>query len=195
MHVFYEEPAYYLANPLKVFYFWQGGFVFYGGLLSGLVAGWVALKVKQQSFPHWLDFFTPVVSLGYAGGRIACFLAGCCYGKLCDLPWAVSLRELNLDTGVMTTVHRHPTQLYASALEFALFFLVLHFEKKNIFKKRPGHLFLFWLALHSLTALETLRDDNRGPMLAGMSISMLVSLLMASTAIFLLTRGRRSASS
>src|SRR5687768_10118864 len=42
MHVFYEEPQYYLQNPIEVFYIWQGGFVYFGGLLAGLLGGFIA---------------------------------------------------------------------------------------------------------------------------------------------------------
>ncbi|MCB9073890.1 MAG: prolipoprotein diacylglyceryl transferase [Bdellovibrionaceae bacterium] len=194
LHVIYEEPGYYWQHPLKIFYFWQGGFVFYGGLLCGLLAGWIALKIKGQSFTHWLDFFTPVVSVGYAFGRLACFLAGCCFGTICDLPWAISVKQMDLTTGRILEVHRHPTQLYASALEFVLFLVVLHLERKNILVKRPGHLFLFWLIFHSLTraGLEFFRNDDRGATFGFMSISMILSFVMAAFALTLFLRQRRS---
>jgi phosphatidylglycerol---prolipoprotein diacylglyceryl transferase len=190
LHVVYEQPAYYLEHPIKVFYFWQGGFVFYGGLITGLFAGWLTLRIKKQSFSQWLDFFVPVLSLGYAVGRLACFLAGCCYGKVCDLPWAVALKEVNIQTGLILYVHRHPTQLYASLLEFLLLFTVLYFEKKKTFAKFHGHLFLFWLIVHSFTRalLELFRDDDRGVMVGSMSISMILSLWMAAIALTLLFR-------
>lgn len=162
-HVIFEDPNYYLQNPLRIFSFWNGGFVFYGGLLFGFLAGWIALKVKKQSFALWLDFFTPVVSLGYAGGRVACFLTGCCYGKFCDLPWAVG--------------GRHPTQLYAVFAELILFFVILRNEKHQ--QKLPGQLFTFWLMIHSATrfVIEIFRDDPRGFEIGPLSLSMFLSLV------------------
>ncbi len=192
-HVFYEEPAYYMANPLHIFYFWQGGFVFFGGVIAGFFAGWLNLKIKKQSFPLWLDFFTPVISLGYAVGRWACFLAGCCYGKVCDLPWAVAFREINPQINTIVEVHRHPTQLYASLLEFALFAAVIKLEKKRVFKK-PGHLFFFWLGVHALTRvlIELFRDDDRGAMIGPMSVSMLLSLIFAAISFTVLFRRKKT---
>jgi phosphatidylglycerol---prolipoprotein diacylglyceryl transferase len=191
-HVIYEEPDYYIENPLRVFYFWQGGFVFYGGVITGFFAGWLNLKIKQQSFPLWLDFFTPVISLGYAFGRWACFLAGCCYGKICEWPWAVAVTQIDTDKNFSVDVHRHPTQLYASLLEFALFYILMRFEKKRVFKK-PGHLFYFWLGVHSLSRLfiELFRDDDRGAMIGPMSISMLLSCIFAGVAFVVLFRGQK----
>lgn len=194
LHVVYEEPAYYLENPLRVFYFWQGGFVFYGGVIAGFFAGWLNLKIKKQSFPLWLDFFVPVISLGYAIGRWACFLAGCCYGKICDLPWAVSVQQIDTQQNFTVAVHRHPTQLYASVLEFALLYVVLRFEKQQYFAKKPGHLFFFWLGVHSLARVfvELFRDDDRGAMIGPISISMFLSFVFAATSFVILFRKRRA---
>jgi phosphatidylglycerol---prolipoprotein diacylglyceryl transferase len=162
-HVIFEEWNYYQANPTAILMFWNGGFVFYGGLIFGFLGGWIALQIKKQSFLSWLDFFTPVVSLGYAGGRIACFLTGCCYGKVCDLPWAIS--------------SRHPTQLYAVVLELILFFTLLKIEKSQWSEKREGGLFFFWLLCHSVSRffIELFRDDPRGIQFATLSLSMLLS--------------------
>ncbi len=162
-HVIFEEWNYYQANPTAILMFWNGGFVFYGGLIFGFLGGWIALQIKKQSFLSWLDFFTPVVSLGYAGGRMACFLTGCCYGKVCDLPWAVA--------------SRHPTQLYAVVLELALFFTLLKLEKTEWSQKHEGRLFFFWLLCHSVSRfiIEFFRDDPRGIQFGPLSLSMLLS--------------------
>lgn len=184
-HVVCEEPVYYLQNPIAVFYIWQGGFVFYGGLVFGLFSGWVALKIKKQSFNHWLDFFTPVVSLAYSIGRIACFLTGCCYGKICDLPWAYAFRTLDLTSGATGSVHRHPTQMYAVVCEFITYLLVLRWDGNAWFQQKPGRLFATWLVLHALTRfiIEFFRDDERGllyivgwPVSPAMIISVILSI-------------------
>ena len=45
----------------------------------------------RRPFPFWLmsDVAAPAVAIGIAIGRIGCFLNGCCYGAVCELPWAV----------------------------------------------------------------------------------------------------------
>lgn len=162
-HVIFEEWDYYRTQPSAILMFWNGGFVFYGGLIFGVLGGWVALQIKKQSFLSWLDFFTPIVSLGYAGGRVACFLTGCCYGKVCDLPWAYE--------------SRHPTQLYAVFLELVLFFTLLKIEKTDWRQRREGRLFFFWLLFHSASrfVIELFRDDPRGPQWEFISLSLLLS--------------------
>ena len=68
---------------------WQGGNNFYGCILGGLTGS--ILYWFRRPFPFWLmtDVAAPAVAIGIAIGRIGCFLNGCCYGAVCDLPWAV----------------------------------------------------------------------------------------------------------
>jgi phosphatidylglycerol:prolipoprotein diacylglycerol transferase len=185
-HIIYEEPAYYWQNPWKIFYFWEGGFVYFAGLLAGIGAGYLVVKKKGESFILWADFYAPVVSLGYALGRIACFLEGCCYGKVCSWPWAYSFGELNLETNEFIYSPRHPTQLYAFAMELMIFATVLYLEKLKKFAARPGSLFMFWLLLHALGRLvmEAFRDDDRGFLLGGLSVSTVISLCLVLTSLF-----------
>jgi len=70
-----------------------GGLVVYGALIGGLLA-FVAF-VRRYSLPGLAlcDLIAPSMALGLALGRIGCFLNGCCYGGLCDWPWAVQFPE------------------------------------------------------------------------------------------------------
>ncbi len=170
LHVFYEEPHYYLNDPIQVFKFWHGGFVFYGGLIGTLVGCFIYIKIKKLSFLQWADFFTPMAPLGYAIGRLACFLNGCCYGKICDLPWAVNFPNV-LPSGIT----RHPTQLYIVFWEIILLITLLNIEKLKKFKS--GSLLFIWLFLHSIGRIfmEFMRDDPRGDMILNLSISTWIS--------------------
>ncbi len=182
LHVFYEDPSYYFSNPLEIFKVWRGGFVFYGGLFGAWLASWILIRKRGELFGPWADFFAPVLSVGYALGRIACFLNGCCYGKFCEYPWAVDFHRPGMPIGP-----RHPTQLYASGFEFLVFALLLFLEPK--YRRlsaqgskwaRPAHFFTLWLALHSIGRLimEHFRDDDRGPLIAGLSLATWISLLL-----------------
>ena len=170
MHIFYEEFDYYRANPEQVLYFWNGGFVYFGGLILCAISGFVFARYKKINFLEWADFFTPLFSLSHALGRIGCFLSGCCFGSQCLLPWAYA--------------GRHPTALYLALGEFFIFILLLLMEKKQSYKF-SGSLFVKWLMLHSLLRfnVEYFRDDFRGlfikfPLLGSLSISQIVSLVI-----------------
>lgn len=182
-HVIFEYPQIYINNPLRVFRFWEGGFVYYGGMITAIIFGSLFLKIKKLPFGIWFDFSAPILAMTYAIGRIGCFLAGCCYGRYCSLPWAVTFpRGVDAPAGMPI----HPTQLYAAFGEFLILLFLLYLEKargtKNFFSKlvsRPGDLFLIWMMLHSLNRLfmESFRADFRGDSFFGLSISTILSLI------------------
>jgi phosphatidylglycerol:prolipoprotein diacylglycerol transferase len=173
MHVFFENPEHYVQNWWQVFAIWQGGFVFYGGALLAAGASFLYLLYKKQPILDWLDFFAPIIALGYGLGRISCWIAGCCYGKYCDLPWAIE--------------GRHPTQIYATVWELVVFAILVFFRKKL---RTAGVLFSIWLCLHSIgrMLMESFRDDFRGDLIFGMSISSFISLVLFSASVTMLVQ-------
>jgi phosphatidylglycerol---prolipoprotein diacylglyceryl transferase len=68
----------------------QGGLVVYGAFFGG-VAG-VLLFVRKHRLPLLAicDLVAPSMMLGLAIGRIGCLLNGCCFGAVCDHPWAMT---------------------------------------------------------------------------------------------------------
>lgn len=172
MHVIYEEPAYYAKYPWQILFFWQGGYVFYGGFVACVVASVAYCKIKKIIFFEVADLFAPLLSLAHAFGRLGCFFAGCCYGVQCQLPWALE--------------GRHPTTIYLFGGEILIYLYLLFFEKKIKQMNRPeliGSVFVKWVLLHSLLRLfvEFYRDDFRGafyniPVFGHLSISQLISL-------------------
>jgi prolipoprotein diacylglyceryltransferase len=74
-----------IQNPvLEFFQFWNGGIVFYGSALGGVITGLLARRFLLDRFniTVWqiLDVLAPCIALGLALGRVGCFLNGCCYG-------------------------------------------------------------------------------------------------------------------
>lgn len=67
----------------------QGGLVVYGSLLAGGVALVVFIHKHKLPGLAFTDLIAPGVVLGVGLGRLGCFLNGCCYGGVCELPWAV----------------------------------------------------------------------------------------------------------
>ena len=171
-HVIFEDRAFYAQHPLEVFYVWKGGFVFMGGAITGTLAMIGYLVWKRQPVLEWLDAMAPVGSFGYAFGRLACLVTGCCYGAVCYLANGFSFR--------------HPTQLYAIAWESLVLALLLRVDALTRAKPqrparvKPGGIFALWVILHACgrILMEIYRADDRGPLIAGLSLSTLVSLLL-----------------
>ncbi len=165
LHVVWEEPEFYRSNPLAVLQIWNGGFVYLGGVVGAFLGAALFCGFRGEAFWFWADVAVVPISFGYAIGRVACFLNGCCYGKFCTLPWAVYMQGGS----------RHPTQLYATLWELAVVVLLLKIEPRV---RMAGLLFNSWLVLHALGrfVMEYFRDDPRGPAMYGLSLGMWMSL-------------------
>jgi len=200
LHVVYENPNYYLENPLDIFKIWQGGFVFYGGALGVLAAALIWLKKNGQAFGPWADLFAPVIAGGYALGRIGCFLAGCCFGRVCHLPWAVVFPRA---VEAPEALPIHPTQLYATFWGLGVMALILFLEKKRKplgqslyfgFLQKPGALIALWFFLHGWgrVMMEHFRADFRGPLLFSLSISTWLSIgLIIGSSVWILRNSQK----
>lgn len=97
----------------------SAGFAWYGGLVFGISAllfqGWWA-KIGALRI---LDLAAPAAAVGYAVGRIGCFLSGDgCYGLPTTLPWGMSFPHGIDPTPPMVRVH--PTPLYELAMGLAI---------------------------------------------------------------------------
>src|SRR6188472_390546 len=71
----------YSRDPGKIFRIWEGGLVFYGGLLSAIAFSIYYSRKKDRDFLQIADMLIPTVALGHFFGRLGCFSAGCCWGK------------------------------------------------------------------------------------------------------------------
>ncbi len=67
-----------------IFAIWNGGLVFYGGLITAMVGLIIYIKRKKLSLWKLADAVAPAIMLGLALGRIGCFLNGCCWGAVCE---------------------------------------------------------------------------------------------------------------
>ncbi len=190
-HILFEEPRFYAESPLQILFFWNGGFVFYGGLFGGAAIGiWVARRWQPQHWRCYFDHFAPIVSLLVVLGRLGCFLNGCCFGATCELPWALTLPD---DLGQW--LPRHPTQLYMSLGELGLLGLLLFLERRSVFGKtsEEPRLFPAWLFGHSLLRFTTefFRADDRGPQWLLSQASWISLFLMIGAAAWLVRPQRR----
>jgi len=132
---------------LKVFAFKEGGLTLYGGIGLALLAGWFFCRRRGLNYLQAADISIPVVALGIGITRIGCFLAGCCYGQPCDLPWAVRFPLGAPAVQQYGPVAVHPAQLYGSLGGFTIFALLLWWER---YSDRPGETLGRFLLLYGV---------------------------------------------
>jgi phosphatidylglycerol:prolipoprotein diacylglycerol transferase len=105
---------------------------------------------------------------GHAIGRIGCFLAGCCYGSQCDLPWSMTIEG----------VHRHPVQLYETIYLLAFGIFILRSSKKVQLQSSIASIYLIYYSLGRFI-LEYFRgDDIRGVFWLNLSTSQYISVFL-----------------
>ncbi len=111
-----------------LFAVWQGGLVYYGGLIGASLGTLIYMLRKQLPVWKLADVVAPSIALGSMFGRIGCFLNGCCFGRACTLPWAVHFPPGN-DSYPQAV---HPTQIYDALLNLTLYgFLAWVYRRKR----------------------------------------------------------------
>lgn len=151
-----ENHAEFEGRWREAFYLWQGGLVFYGGLLFGVGAAFFLLRRRGWPILLFLDITAPYILLGHVFGRLGCFANGCCAG-LANEKYGVVFPALQ------DGLPRLPVQLYEAAGNF-LVFLLLWFLRPRWLPRR-GMVFSFYLFFYGTFrfVLEFLRRDPEGP--------------------------------
>ena len=174
----------YRGNLLRILKIWEGGLVFYGGLILAIVVS--IGYMRWHRLPVWklADLFSPPIALGLFFGRIGCFFAGCCYGKETSLPWGIIFTDPNSLARLNAPLH--PTQLYEAAGGLAIFFFLNWKAKRKTF---DGQIFWLFLFLYSVLRffIEMVRGDPRGFAFQNLlSTSQGIGILLAITSFFML---------
>ncbi|UCG39391.1 MAG: prolipoprotein diacylglyceryl transferase [bacterium] len=162
---------YYSRFPMEIFLIWKGGLVFYGGLLGGMAAFIVLIRVHRLPLWEMLDIGAAAVALGHAIGRLGCFTAGCCYGQPTGVPWAVTFTDPRCLATEVLNEPVHPTQLYSFFFLAALTVFLVWLRPRRSF---AGQMTASYLILYGLFrfGVEFLRGDPRGTMtLLGATLS------------------------
>jgi phosphatidylglycerol:prolipoprotein diacylglycerol transferase len=180
----------FLADPRQIFSLstLQAAGVFQGGLVLAFITAFFYMRHTRMPWLQTLDAFAPGIALGHAIGRIGCVAAGCCWGKECSLPWAVTFHnpEAYALTGVPLETPLHPSQLYEMLTEAALFaFLYWRFGRPHA----PGRIMGLYLVLSSVArfGIEFTRFHEQG-LYSGLSLTQWISIGVALGGLLLLMR-------
>lgn len=214
-HYFIDSPFTeipYLNIPIpSVLALWTGGFVFWGGVVGGVIA--LVLFCKKRNIPlaELADICAPGLAIGHAVGRIGCVTGGCCYGYasyhldqagqiIADTPFAIAFPKgsiafdnlltqasgetLALMQRTGATVPLFPVQILESFGNVAIFFILMLLIPV---KRAHGQLALLYFILYSImrSIAETFRGDSaRGFVIDNvLSTSQFISVVMSLAAL------------
>lgn len=148
---------YYAAHPWDVLNIRQGGLAIYGGVIGGVIAGWIYCRVKHISFLKGLDLVAPSLALGQAIGRWGNFLNQEAYGAAVRNP---KLQFFPMAVQIDGSWH-WATFFYESAWCALIVAFLLLAERRRFFR-RSGDMFGAYLLLYGLerALVEGLRMDS-----------------------------------
>ena len=188
--LFYNLPKY-LASPLDIFKFWDGGMSFHGGFLGVVVACYFYGKKIGMGLDRMLDLGAASVPPALGFVRIANFINAELFGRAADVPWAVIFPG--------ETFGRHPSQLYEAILEGLFLFIAVrigtHKFQALAHPGRASGIFALGYGL-SRIFVEYFREPDRqlGYLLGTnfITMGMVLSLPLVMVGLWLLLRSRKT---
>lgn len=195
-----------LANPVGELLS-RGGLVWYGGLIGGVVAYYLQIRARKLPLATMFDATAPALALGYAVGRMGCFLVGDDYGRYTDGPLGIafpegapvstagylrSIGDTNIPQSIpdAAVVPVHPTQLYEVGLALIMFAILWRLGRQR--GLRTGQLFAVYMALYGVERflIEFVRAKS-DRVVIGMTTSQIASILLLAGAVYLWWRQSR----
>ncbi len=156
-YVLFYNFDYFLFHPLEIFYIWQGGMSFHGGLLGSIIGLVIFTRIYKIEFLRISDILAIIAPIGIFLGRMANFINLELYG-----------RPTNSDYGFVfpsdpLLLPRHPSQLYEGILEGLLTFIILFsLSRLTKIQKKRGVLSGLFLILYAASRIfiENFREPD-----------------------------------
>jgi phosphatidylglycerol:prolipoprotein diacylglycerol transferase len=176
----------FLEAPLS--FLGSSGFVVYGGIIAGVACCILYCYFKKIKFLQYFDIIMPEVAIAQGFGRIGCFLAGCCYGRVTTSAFGVIFPA---DSFAPSGVKLIPTQLISAIGDFVIAAVLIIIADVVAVRLKNGAIGAIYLILYGIGrfAVEFLRDDLRGAV-GALSTSQFISLFIVIGGIALLVLHR-----
>lgn len=164
--------SFYSQNLSEILNFRGGGLAIHGGLLAGILSGFIYTKIKKLNFFKVADCMVLGLPLAQAIGRWGNYLNKEAHGGPTDLPWGILIDGQKV----------HPTFLYESIWNVGVFIFLLIFRKKQ---KYEGQILINYVILYSIGRffIEGLRTDSL--MLGPLKMAQVISLVFIVSGIIL----------
>ena len=197
----------YLADP-KTMIFSGSGFVFYGGMIGGLLGAYMVSRWYRIGFAATIDMCAPALAIGQAIGRMGCQLAGDGdWGLVSNVPWAMaypraivgwnSQTVLKLDdhyqlvSGFFPGVRVHPAPVYETILYLGVFTILWSMRKTSY---PPGRIMYWYLLLGGAARfiVEFWRINPRVFYMFSEAQLIAVAMMIVGSVALILTNGKKA---
>jgi phosphatidylglycerol:prolipoprotein diacylglycerol transferase len=165
-----SELDYYLASPISMLKVWEGGLAIQGGVLGGILAGYLVLKYKhiEVNFRRLADIIVPNILIAQSIGRWGNFFNQEVYGECISkesVSWIPDFILKNMNGGAIycrTGYVATPLFLYESIFTLLGFILISLVIRKLYTKKVDGELCAMYLIYYGLVRIimEPLRVET-----------------------------------
>ncbi len=175
---------YYMANPIEILNFRQGGLGIYGAVAGGILALYLYARYAKLNFLQLVDMAMPGLAIGQAIGRWGNFFNQELYGFPTGLPWGIPIDAAHrlpmfadLSRYPVESTLFHPTFLYESLWDLGMGLILIYVARRWV-KEKNGDLFLIWGVLYGLGRflVEFQRPDAW--MISGVATAQIIGLML-----------------
>lgn len=191
-HCFFYEPDYYLANPLKILYVWEGGLASHGAGIVIVLVLLIFARRQKKTFLWVIDRVVIVVALAGFFIRMGNLFNSEIFGVQTTLPWGFLFERAPDPADAM--VPRHPTQIYEGVSYLLIFlYLMWYYYRKD---GKPAEGFLFGMFLILVFGVRFLIEFLKEPQVGfeqtmALNMGQLLSIPFVIAGIFLVIRSRK----
>jgi len=150
---------FYARHPWEIPQIWHGGLAIHGGLITGVLAGW--LYLRRHPVPMWpfADAVAPAIMLGQVFGRFGNFMNGDAHGVPTAMPWGVVFPPASVAGRQFPDTPIHPVMLYELILNLLFFFVMIRLRRRP---HRPGFIFCLYFVFYAVSraAVTGFRADD-----------------------------------
>jgi len=180
-HILVESPMYYWEHPIRVFYFWQGGFVSIGAYIGSIIGFIVYIKKRHLNGWRYFDLAALSLPVIIFFVRMGCLCAGCCYGKPTNFPIHLVFDNPSSTAGYYH-LHEplHATQPYFMLSAIVMWVvLLLTYRYRKFYGQVLATFFIYYGMTRFL--IEFLRGDaDRGMWFGGVISTGQIAMICAS---------------
>jgi len=177
-----------ISDPDYLHLLMSGGFVFYGGLIGGMMALPLVKKIHKIDVIGIIKAVIPCVPLAHAMGRIGCHLTGCCFGIHYEGAFHIIYHN---NPFAPNDIGLFPVQLLEAVFNLVLAAVLLIY----LLKKGPvmNTIYIYIIGYSAIRfVLEFFRGDKARGFLLQLSTSQLISIILAaSTLLYIFYNTRR----